>query len=100
MVRNYIKRPRILLAIDKGVPFPKPVPPPATERNAARHTLLSMEVGDSVFAAEQVICNRIKFAMNYIRRKVLTHHLRFSLRRVEGGWRVWRLPDRPPDDEY
>ena len=99
MVRTYVKRPRILYAIDKGVPYPRPELPPATERNAARHTLLSMDVGDSVFSSEEIIRNRIKFAMNYLRRKAPTRHLRFSLRRVEGGWRVWRMPDNPRDEE-
>lgn len=64
MVRTYVKRPRKLYPIDKGVPYPSLALPPVTERNAAGHTLLSMEVGDSVFSSEQIIRNRIKFAIN------------------------------------
>ena len=93
VVRTYFKRPRKFYPIDKDVPYPAPKQPAETTRNAERHTLLAMAVADSVFCPDKATRDRFKYAISYIRRKVVTGHYRFTLRRFEQGWRVWRFPD-------
>lgn len=77
--------------IDKHVPFPSRKPPVPNQRNAARQTLLAMEVGDSIFCNDRETRDRFHYALNYMRRTPATASLRFALRLHETGWRVWRI---------
>ena len=91
MIRRFGKTQYRLYPIDKDVPFPCRKPPVPNQRNAARQTLLAMEIGDSIFCNDRDTRDRFHYAINYMRRKAATASLRFALRMHETGWRVWRI---------
>lgn len=91
MARRKSTSPSTLFRIDKDVPFPARKPNVVTERNAARKSLLAMEVGDSIFCHDRDTRDRFHYAINYLRRKAVTAQFRFALRLHETGWRVWRI---------
>lgn len=62
--------------IEKGIPIPKP-----SEYGPIRFALRQMQVGDSILADEPV--NQSLLYQKLKPRK-------FLVRRVKGGWRIWR----------
>jgi len=66
--------------IDKGIEQPKQQGRP----KAVQYVFLeTMETGDSVFAATTDEMHRIRRAMAY-------RGIRYSVRRVEDGYRIWK----------
>jgi hypothetical protein len=68
------------LSIDKGIPMPE-------ERSGwgkFGNTIREMEVGDSVLVTEQRDVPNLQASAKRI-------GLRMTSRKVEGGWRVWRI---------
>lgn len=67
------------LSIEKGVPIPK-----REGWSKYSKTIREMEVGDSVFVTQQ------KEACNFHTTSYRLN-VRMSSRKVDGGWRVWRV---------
>jgi hypothetical protein len=67
-------------AIEKGVPIPLP-------KKAGKYPWRTMEVGDSFFVAN---VGHKDFATNASQARKRTG-FKFTLRKVEGGVRIWRI---------
>lgn len=67
------------LLIEKGVPIPK-----RAGWSKYSKAIREMEVGDSVFVTEQKeVCNLQSTSYRL--------GIRMSSRKVDGGWRLWRI---------
>lgn len=77
-----------MFVIEKNVSMPE-----AQSGKTRKYPFLDMDVGDSFFAATETsedqrkLGMRIKNAASYIEKK---HAMKFSIRKVEGGVRIWR----------
>lgn len=72
--------------IERNVPVPK-----STAGARAKYPFREMKIGDSFFApaTQGMNRNRIASAATYF--GIRHPGYRFSIRKVEGGWRVWRV---------
>lgn len=71
--------------IEKDIPLIKKG---VTDSNPPKYPFKEMEVGDSFFVANQVICGKAYLSAHAYGRY---HGQRFAGRNVEGGLRIWRL---------
>lgn len=77
--------------IDKNIPIPPRQTAPNGVSTGLTRVLLAMEVGDSVFVSdERGGLLTASSAQSYVQ----GHHGRkFTRRKVDGGARLWRMPD-------
>jgi hypothetical protein len=73
------------MKVEKGIPIPRV----GSVRGKYTALVQSMEVGDSILCDSDLIVSRLRAA--FIRLKV-----RYSTRKVPGGFRIWRLADEKP----
>lgn len=66
-----------IVSIDKGIPMPE-------GWSKFGNTIREMEVGDSVLLTDQRDVSNLQSSAKRI-------GLRMTSRKVEGGWRVWRI---------
>ncbi len=67
--------------VDKGIVLP-------LGRSDTRQLLLIMEPGDSIFTDD--ICIKAR-TINHCVRLKKSHGLKFTTRKVDNGWRTWKL---------
>jgi hypothetical protein len=77
-----------MLTIDKGIPLP-PKKKPGGVYVAPIYPLRQMEVGDSFFAAGKRY-DQIRPAIRQVTARPGQSQVKFVIRDVEGGVRVWR----------
>jgi hypothetical protein len=75
--------------IEKGVPLPPNYNQPGKGR-PAKYPFRKMEVGDSFFlAGDKRVCGSVSSSCHHL---TMRHpEFRFTVRKVEGGYRVWRI---------
>ena len=72
--------------IEPSIPYPG-----RPGRKASRYPWRDMEIGDSFFVSdEETTQRRIGSAPAYF--SIRNPEYKFSVRKVEGGYRVWRIP--------
>jgi len=69
-----------MLQIDSTVPMPE-------SRPRSRYPFAEMTVGDSFLVTDPGAAKNVRSAAWMFSKR---HSVRFSCRKVEGGWRVWR----------
>lgn len=72
----------MMYVIEKDVPMPK-LPSALRVKGSSKYPFARMEVGDSFFSAT----NAQSAALRYGR----SNNMRFSARKLEVGYRIWRV---------
>ena len=89
------------MKIDKGVPFLEEVTHLGSinhriKKDKIYHTIWKMEIGDSVFFKDPAAANKFRSRCDSYYRYG-RFDSRFVLRRVIGGFRIWRVEDKKRD---
>jgi hypothetical protein len=79
--------PVALLYIDRMLQIDSTVPMPASQHRV-KYPFNDMTVGDSFLIREPSMVKNVRSAAWMYSKR---HGWRFSCRKVDGGWRVWRV---------